>query len=254
MALKVGFAKTFYTLWDVVSNVEYINTEAGYFPTQKVHYTYIQNLSKDEKAAQDKAQSMGCQDTEVDNELYGRNNSFSTINKLYSELPNTLSPFFEFGKYTGALINQSTDIDYLIWYYKETSNRYAKSILENNGYVDYRDYGLCTYEQIQNIEQALTQQSLGNDILDQYQTQPGNITITFERNLSSNGVCKYEGVDVLFQQFKVMDYNGFEYGLPTIKGVGKKIKGKSIQAVVETVPHIFDECNRMLKVIEWKFI
>lgn len=85
MALKIGFANKYYTLWDVSEPYKVYTSKHTYY--EKVDYIYIQNLSFDLDKSIEKAAMLGCKTNEVDHELYGRSNSFSKKSSIrYDEL------------------------------------------------------------------------------------------------------------------------------------------------------------------------
>jgi len=153
---RIGFANQFFTVWNIDSSIEYSGTR----PYQKTVYQYIQNLSKSEAKAIEKSKDFGVTDFEVDFELKGITRSFETTKKLFSDMPNNLSPFYEFGKYAGGLITEATDFKYLQWYFSETENRYAKQVLLDNGFVVYKG-DLMTEERRTELKQR---NSLKNNI------------------------------------------------------------------------------------------
>lgn len=119
MSLKIGFANTFYTLWDVSSEDCYSTTPNGVHylsHTQRVS-TYLQNLSKTLDVAIEKAKEKGCTDLVPSDSLRGHSRSFSdTITH-----PKPLYADWQFvnGKYEGQDIRLSNDLKYLLWYYNE---------------------------------------------------------------------------------------------------------------------------------------
>jgi hypothetical protein len=119
MSLKIGFANTFYTLWDVSSEDCYSTTPNGvhYLSHTKTNYFYFQNLSKTLEVAIEKAKEKGCTDLVPSDSLRGHSRSFSdTITH-----PKPLYADWQFvnGKYEGQDIRLSNDLKYLLWYYNE---------------------------------------------------------------------------------------------------------------------------------------
>lgn len=140
---KIGFANKYYTLWevyeeDVFVTVNNVHRQSGI----KTVHNYIQNLSMDESEAKKKFTKMtGLDAPEVDSELYGRSNSYNTLQKfdVYEE------DEFNKGKYIGDKIKNVTDIDYLLFAYEnmytgikeEARRNIIKSILLDNGYLEH---------------------------------------------------------------------------------------------------------------------
>jgi hypothetical protein len=83
MALAIGFANQFYTLWDVSTEDTYATSENGthYVSGFKTNFTFYQNLSTDLDKAQDKASLKGCKNLNPDSELRGKSNSWFQFEK-----------------------------------------------------------------------------------------------------------------------------------------------------------------------------
>lgn len=118
MALAIGFANKFYTLWDVSSENNYSTTPNGqhYLSSVTTRYTYYQNLSMIEAQAIEKAKERGCKNLIPDEELRGRHSSWECIKRFK---PTYEAHQFTRGKYEGRSILECTDINYLKWYFNE---------------------------------------------------------------------------------------------------------------------------------------
>jgi hypothetical protein len=93
MSKRIGFANQFFTLWNVSKPYKHYFNEYAY--EWRTDLQYIQNLSKDEKAAQDKAVKFGAVCLEVDEYLRGRSSSFFTSGDKgidYSNTPEYIYP------------------------------------------------------------------------------------------------------------------------------------------------------------------
>jgi len=226
---RIGFAGTYYTLWDICAYISY-----GYdqLPYQTIDYNYIQNLSTDETKAVEKAKLMGATDLIPDDELFGRNRSWKRQTKLFSEIPKSKSFFFEFGKNRGNKIMDCDDYDYLYWYFNSTSNIHAKSILLKNGYHDVDGIMLTEAEYLNYISYHEKQNSIKKGSLITI-TQESNIRRCedgFEIKTIEHGwMCIIESISIKYHEYK-----GFGYYLPTINGVGKKIKNKLISVTTNS--------------------
>lgn len=246
--LAIGFTNKFYTLWDIQIDLEY--SSESFLPNEITRYTYLQNLSFDKDEAINKAKNKGCKYLEPNHDLYGRNSSWEIIKKLYSTLPQSKSPFFEFGKYRDTKIIDCNDKDYILWYFNKTENRYAKSFLLNLGYTEHKEYSdiLISPEDIIKLSEF--------DIILEELTKSGKITIEADRNLSriEDGIVyKYyvndKGViNFLFQETKEMYYRDFTYFLPVLNGKAKKIKNKTLELNIEKIN------NCLFKVIDFKIL
>jgi len=111
----IGFTNKYYTLWEV-SNPYTKNY--GTYSVTKVDTNYLQNLSFSLEEAQRKAKERYGIEVGVDEELRGVcARSFSTeISREYNDTT------FLFGKYTGGSFEEITDVDYKLWYWRETKN------------------------------------------------------------------------------------------------------------------------------------
>ena len=111
----IGFTNKYYTLWEV-SNPYTKNY--GTYSVTKVDTNYLQNLSFSLEEAQRKAKERYGIEVGVDEELRGVcARSFSTeVKREYND------SVFLFGKYTGDSFEEITDVDYKLWYWRETKN------------------------------------------------------------------------------------------------------------------------------------
>jgi hypothetical protein len=111
----IGFTNKYYTLWEV-SNPYKVDYDT--YSVTKVDTTYLQNLSFSLDEAIRKVKELYGHEVEVDEQLRGVSaRSFSTeIKREYTDSA------FLFGKYTGGSFEEITDIDYKLWYWKETKN------------------------------------------------------------------------------------------------------------------------------------
>ncbi|BBI90540.1 hypothetical protein HYO65_gp148 [Tenacibaculum phage PTm1] len=227
--LNIGFSNKYFTLWDVCESTEY---NSNGLPYKTTSYMYIQNLSIDKDSALNKAYNLGCKSKIVDYSLKGTK-GWITKEKLYSDIPKHLAPFFMFGKYCDENIFDCTDYKYLYWYYSETNNIPAKKVLLNNGYFEHNGDLLSEseYNKINKLNKIIS--NIGDTII-----------ITCDRNLKVdddyNAYGYFEVSDDIklpfyFNDFKVYDYRGIEYALPTINGAGKRIKNKQLEIKVSEV-------------------
>lgn len=230
---KIGFTKQYYTIWDISSDVVYSGTQGNYTANMVTHYNYIQNLSMDLDKAIEKAKEMGATNLVVDEDLFGRNSSWSNGIRLDCKMPNNLSPFFEFGKYRDKLINEVDDLDYCKWYLSETSNIYCKSILLKNGFKQLGGY-IVTPEE---YEEEMNKEYMRNVM-----SQKDSVEVLFNKNLSFSGgsgciTLMVDGYQMffVFPEYKEMDYQGFTYASPLINGKAKRIKNKAARLFFKEV-------------------
>ena len=120
----IGFAEQYYTLW----NVEKTIVEMNRFQTkEKTHFLYIQNLSKD----LDKAKAKVNEPFELDLDLKGDKREFYTEGEPQGIIPNDV---FKYGKYRFEKIEDCKDVNFVLWYYSETNNKFALKVLLLNGF------------------------------------------------------------------------------------------------------------------------
>ena len=240
--LSIGFSTEYYTLWDVESEIRWDTSGDCPMPYQKISYTYLQNLSIDKEKAIEKAKQKGVKNLEPDHDLYGRNRSWAWEKKLFCEMPKSLSPFFEYGKFFGQKIVDCVEFGYLAWYYSDCKNRYAKQICLANNYYEIGD---SLYPESYYLD-YIEREKRGKAFMKKAET--GTIEFTPLKNLNVYGQLNIDGVFLLFPNYKLMEYAGFEYALPVVNGKGKKIKNNNIQATVKVI----DE--KTIEVLEFTII
>lgn len=229
MALKIGFASKFYTLWDVTTTTEYTSNGGSY---EKTQCTYHQNLSINEDAAIDKAMSLGCKDLKVDDELKGKSSSFSYVTKTVYD-----DSVFEYGKYQGDSIKECTDLRYLIWFFNERGsesfkdNVRGKQILErvielDNSYDEY-DGKILNIDTINEQKASVAM----FETLRKIAKEGGQVEVTFTSNIGADfpsiRTREYGELTCAGVETKLLDYQGFEYRIPKVNGKGKRIKNKT---------------------------
>lgn len=211
----IGFATEYYTLWEVTKEKTYvtINNEPRFAGT-KYNYTFFQNLSKDlDKAKEKFVKLTGLNAPEPDEELNGKNNSFSIFKKaeIYKvgEFPK--------GRYAGYSIADCKDIDYLLWAYNNMLEGENKDIAENallsNGYVhNLWNDGVCTKEeleqQIENKKKAEFEKSIirGFNFTDGEKVE---LDVTVHNIGGFNGYYGYTYIyDFITSDMKLVSYKG----------------------------------------------
>ena len=224
--LKIGKSNKYYTLWDVTSEVRYITDSHGrHLPSyNQVTYTYLQNLSLDKDKAIEKAKSKGVTELVPDEDLYGRNRSWSRREYIVP----TYEPYeFRFGRYTGSDIRECDDFKYLTWYYGETSNEFAKDRvieLEPTVYTEYEG----RLERIETVERLKVQAKLKEEIETSIRFN-GYADVFVDRNVNDMGLINVGGVEFYFRNVRDHYYRNFLYYLPVINGKAKRIKNKNVR-------------------------
>lgn len=212
----IGFANKFYTLWDVTSTV----VESKYSKDTLVTNAYIKNISMDI----DKVKEL-YPGVEIDESLRGHSCTF----EYTKERKEINTDKFNFGKYEGKLISECTDNSYLCWFFDNCDGERKQNVkarLVELGFV-VKDDIIFTQEEL--VKQEKIERMLSNK---------EEIEILFNRNLSIEfdssdkcyGVYRNEdGILFKFNDVKLNNYNGFEYGLPLVNGKAKRIKNKTIK-------------------------
>lgn len=146
------------------------------------------------------------------------------------------------GYYAGTLISSITDTRSLIWSYFNESDERCVNIeaqLNSLGLFKYEHNGIDFLSK-EEIDIRITKETnrinainAMNAIFDKY-SNGGEIEIYCPKNLNSYGWIIIDEINYKFKHFKELYYNGYNYGLPTKNGVGKKIKGKTLKASVQS--------------------
>ena len=230
--LVIGFATQFYTLWE---KNEYTRSEG----CKITEYRFIKNVSTDV----DKVKAL-YPDVEIDMGLKGSHSFVVYEKKEFVKVPNDC---FQFGKYKGEKIDDSCGSDYLAWYYQsaydETEDGLAnaecvRAVLEPRGYSF--DGKFC-YDPESTKYRAERKKAIAEA---KERVKSGNVDFIAEKNLNYEGYIIADYIGYEFENFKVLYYAGYEYGLPTLNGKGKKIKGKK---VVVTDYEVLDELTIKVK-------
>lgn len=246
--LVIGKANKFYTLWQV--NTEKYRDAFG--PYIKTVNNYIKNISFSLEEA--KRQYPG---VEVNESLRGHT-SWSTITR---EKP--VEGKFLRGKYIGKDISSCDDYNYLHWYWKNVAIDMEKSIIEETlaplGYKVLREEGEYGYSSLMTPEELIQLEEVFEkaDAMDEYLKNHNTITFSTECNLDEYGYLRLDDVTtVIFPEgsYKVAEYNGFHYGLPTKNNVGKRIKNKSLTIEVQSYEYKKTAMNAWIEVVVKDFV
>jgi hypothetical protein len=253
MAITIGFATQFYTLWDVTeeklySTIRTANGEVHSPCGTKYICRYIKNIAKD----LDKVMKL-YPDLSIDESLRGKSDSFEY---LKGDIPSiTYAPeLFSRGYAKGQVIADCEDLRVLKWGFDNENSSERISIIEdtilNKFGLVYVNGGWLVKEK---AEQILNEKELRDNFYTRAEQSEQTIKFVAEKNLDSDGSLVVDAggfkIRLYFADFKTMNYNGFEYGLPTIKGVGKKIKGKELEVKVKYQDHeIYGNIEKVLVV------
>jgi hypothetical protein len=230
----IGFATQYYTLWDIETTPIYstIVTAGGeqHFKSGENHRcTYYKNISTDIE----KVKAL-YPDVPIMEDLRGKSRDFeyqTGRNKYIEYAPDV----FQIGRNQGEAISSIDDKSSLVWSFDKESNEERLQNIEKQlnkiGYFKSANgHSWLTTEQKEEEDSAL------NSIEDTFKKfiNGGTITINPTKNLDGMGMITIDKIKFFFPEYKLMSYGGFVYSLPTIKGIGKKIKGKTLELNVKT--------------------
>ena len=231
----IGFATQFYTLWDV-TKVDVFSTtvtaggEMHHKSGERFVCVYIKNISTD----LDKVLALH-PDAPINEELRGKSRSFeyTTGNQgvTYGD------DVFAYGYNKGKAIAECISIRDLSWALQNESNSGRVRNIKNQMIaLGMAEYDGKMYENQEKVDLVANRKNKRISVLTSLENG-GKLTMSFSKNLNQGGEYfdKENQVMMQFKDFKVCSYNGFDYALPTIKGVGKKIKGKMLELDCQTV-------------------
>ena len=225
MALFIGFANKYYTLWEVTESTRQINESVTQVIT---HHQFIKNISFDQNKAIAKYP-----EAKFDLSLKGVTKSW----KSYTEVWNNVDTF-RFGRSKYNKI-ETEDISYVEWYWNscvEEQKEYVGNYLISKGYEirenEYINHNnekviskyLVSPEVLENERKEIEKM---NEFLDTLIVEE-KIEFCPTTNLSEDGDYTDGKVVYRFPEIKQYFYDGFPYYLPAVKGKGKRIKNKTI--------------------------
>lgn len=228
--LCIGFANKYFTLWDVTEHVE----DNVHYKTVWTSHSFIKNISMDKKTAFSKHPGVPFDET-----LRGHYASFNSEKKKVWDNVDT----FRFGKYEGKLIAENSDTEYLEWYYTsgcydDEHREFVKNELKRRGYVfetytyeDTFNHQMCTRERMLSPEQAAERavENANKEEIKKILINKENLELIMERNLDDEGDYIINNYLLYhFNDYVIREYNGYPYGMPSINGKGKRVKGKLI--------------------------
>ena len=253
MALKIGFARKYYTVWDY--SVSY-RTDARGVNYKTEHYVFLRNASMNKEKALAKYP-----DAEYCEDLRGRTRSWDYEKRIIE--PNK----FHVGKYSGILFSACTDYSYMMWFYNNcaiTDQQEAiEAVLIPEGYeVDESHYTPYDSDQEVITKQMLSPEEAQARREQEERELQGKARLTkglpfvvnMERNLSDEGeyLIRDLGILLRFEKFKPGYYRDMTWGYPIDKkGNAKRVKNK--QLLIEKYEYIDDEHHATAIVKEWRF-
>ena len=212
----IGFAGKYHTLWICEKHV--INTPYG--REEYYDYCFVKNISFDRNTA-----LLKYPNAKFDESLRGKTISFRTTPQvIYTNIDT-----FRFGKYMGQLIENTSDGDYLYWYYTAIGDpehkEFIKNILISN--FPYKEYNNDIVD-IETYNILIAEDEIKN-IIKSKVNNGETIDLTITHNPDSDGYIRVDGVLYKFPEVKESWYNGFPYYLPVLNGKAKRVKNKTIE-------------------------
>jgi hypothetical protein len=233
----IGFANTFYTLWDYRVETNYVTDSYGqhHASSNTTHYFFRKNVSTD----LDKVKRLH-PDLSIDDSLRGKNSSWDSVGRV--ELPNDI---FWFGKYYGRKVDEilTSDMGYCEWVVRDNCYNQVQYIIAHPIYIEH----IAKIEaERQATLNAMNPLKVGDEVELEFISN-GFLTMKKhpnEANMTSDEYYAWEvsdegkqcvakatkdGSDIVFY-VSVPDYkrvNGrFPYIMPSINGKCQKTKGK----------------------------
>lgn len=248
---RIGFAKQYYTLWNVTEETMYKTVNDKHFAVgTKTTFTYYQNLSTDLEKAISKAKSMGVTILEVDEGLRGKTRSFSSV-KNRDDIYNDNQ--FKFGRYEALQIEDCEDVKYLVWYFGETDSKVAaKQIVRLDDSYSFDGKSLLSRKD-QLIKEALHAINNGEVILTALSNfsysesrDYASIKVTFELDteaLEALATAPHNIYGLLINIFDVSDslelcrksYRGYDYYVPKGMRSFKGVQFRMVDGKIEII-------------------
>jgi hypothetical protein len=242
MALKIGFARKYYTVWDY--SVTY-RTDARGVNYKTEHYVFLRNASMNkEKALAKYPEAEYCED------LRGRTRSWDYEKRIIE--PNK----FHVGKYSGILFAACTDYNYMMWFY---NNCATTEQMENIAAVCVPEgYEVITYTST-NVKQMISPEDVKARKEQEEREMQGKarlekgipFVVTMEKNLNDMGEYFINDLEITlrFEKYKPGYYRDMVWAYPIDKkGNAKRVKNKQILIDKYEFPG-----NNIAIVKEWRF-
>ena len=226
--LAIGFANKFYTLWNITEETKPLGNGRSYMVT---HYTFIKNISFDKETALAKYP-----EAILNENLRGKTTSWNTTKEVWDNVDT-----FRFGKYNGQKINEVNDLGYTQWYWDQVTGEHKQYISE---YLKEHGYEIrCQIIELTEGKKIANQYLMSPEALENERKDAAEFIMLVEKckngepfevvptkNLDDEGEFYDGNITYKFENFKVMYYNGYPYGLPVdAKGKSKRIKNKNLK-------------------------
>jgi len=235
----IGFGSKYYTLWDVTSEdvfstIQTANGDSHYKSGVNHKFVYIKNISTSLEKTMELFPELS-----IDETLRGKSRSFSTFEKV--EYPANVASF---GKYSGQTIEliASKDIEYLSWFVGETNNEQKlliKALPEYIAYTDKKEQERLDFFKTANTLEVGTEYTETFLFDSNLRYDAGMVDDVEEIDVYTDVMIENLALRLFFKDFSIQDYKGNKYALPTIKGKGKRVKGKNVKVtfVVTSEPY-----------------
>lgn len=232
----LGWNGSYYSVWNISEFIDEIFDAAGnlFRYRHHIYYNYGRKVSKYLDKAIAKYPGI-----EVNEKLE------NVLRKHFEECDNweyVSNDVFRVGKYKGQKISECQDFDYMEWYrdnteqdtdHKDLINKY---LIENGNYVKEVTKKKIGIFKVNNIVYKSPKTLIKEDedkkrIEEMINILNSNSEVVFHptRNLNNEGNYVEENIVYHFNQYKFYTYMDYEYCLPLINKVGKKIKNKTVK-------------------------
>lgn len=222
MALKIGFARKYYTVWDY--SVSY-RTDARGINYKTEHYVFLRNASMNKEKALAKYP-----DAEFCEDLRGRTRSWDYEKRIIE--PNK----FHVGKYSGILFSACTDYNYMMWFYNNCATTEQMENIES--VLIPEGYEVITYTST-NEKQMISPEDVKARKEQEEREMQGKarlekglpFVVNMERNLDDEGKYLIRDLEITlrFEKFKPGYYRDMTWGYPIDKkGNAKRVKNKQL--------------------------
>jgi len=240
----IGFAKKFYTLWEISENT--VDLGHGHHRIYTV-YTFVKNISFDKNIALAKYP-----EAEFNDELCGKTKSWtSEPQDIWDNVD-----IFRYGKYKYQTIEMCKDTKYIAWYWGTTSGdhrNYISNILKSRGYeirYTYMNIGRKKIAKpylysVEDYERELQKKSKYNETYNKVtDNEPLKLEIT--KHPGSKGDYFDGDIRYHFNEVKRYHYEDLEYHLPILNGHAKRIKNRTI--IITDYTYNIDEDNMIIDI------
>ena len=217
----IGFANKFYTLWEIWEEHRPLGNGCTYVIT---HHNYIKNISFDKETAFAKYPN-----AKFDENLRGMTRSWDSAPKEIWDNVDT----FRFGKFKYDKIDNTTDNNYLAWYWDQIDGdhkEFVSKVLKNRGY-EIRTWG-DNNEYLMSPEDLMIEKINLEELNKILNKCKNNEIFEFvpEYNLDEEGDYRDGDVIFHFNDIKEMYYLDYFYYLPLDKkGKAKRFKNKNVK-------------------------